>query len=128
MYGKGVEESSCGLIWGAFDWRDCEKPHKFSLMVPIRLWSWGLNMAHQECETGVQTLCMAFSLCVSLTKFYCKWTCHLLLYTLEYFPVDNTRIIYRKIFQCILRMFIFFTNFDLFCIDNVCIIYQKYGN
>jgi len=29
-------------------------------------------MVHQECEAGVLTLCMAFSLYVLLTKFYCK--------------------------------------------------------
>jgi len=33
-------------------------------------------MVHQECEAGVLTLCLAFSLYVLLTKFYYKWTCH----------------------------------------------------
>jgi hypothetical protein len=27
---------------------------------------------------------------------------------MEYFPVDNARVIYRKIFQCLPRMFIFY--------------------
>jgi hypothetical protein len=43
-----------------------------------------------------------------------------------YFPLDNARVIYRKIFQCIPRMLIFFfTNFDRIYIDNARVIYRK---
>jgi len=51
MNGKRVEESSCGLIWGAFDWRDWEKPNK--LMVALRggaeVWIWCIKNVKQEC-------------------------------------------------------------------------------
>jgi hypothetical protein len=46
-----------------------------------------------------------------------------LLIYIPYFPVYNARVIYRKILQCIPRMFIF-TTLDFF-IDNARVIYRK---
>jgi len=39
---------------------------------------------------------------------------------LDFFCIDNARVIYRKIGKCS-----FFTNLDLFCIDNARVIYRK---